>query len=152
MRKIQPMLEKNKLKEREEHSTYYKPFPISIPRSTRSNLRWSYSISQSPSAIDLLISLVHQTLPAGGALTLNRMNRKDSTLMGVGQPNAATCFKALPDSHLVNPISCQIYLQEPEPIDWDYYRKGIGTRLVDLYKEHYENMFVNPMKPTRLVD
>lgn len=34
-------------------------------------------------------------------------------------------------------------LQEPEPIDWDYYRKGIGTRLVDMYKEHYESMFMN---------
>lgn len=36
-------------------------------------------------------------------------------------------------------------LQEPEPIDWDYYRKGIGPRLVDMYKEHYESMFVNSM-------
>lgn len=36
-------------------------------------------------------------------------------------------------------------LQEPEPIDWDYYRKGIGTRLVDMYKEHYESMFLNSM-------
>ena len=34
-------------------------------------------------------------------------------------------------------------LQEPEPIDWDYYRKGIGSRLVDMYKEHYESMSLN---------
>ncbi|GER55173.1 EKC/KEOPS complex subunit bud32 [Striga asiatica] len=27
-------------------------------------------------------------------------------------------------------------LQEPEPIDWDYYRKGIGSRLVDMYKRY----------------
>ncbi|KAK1312611.1 hypothetical protein QJS10_CPA07g00417 [Acorus calamus] len=27
---------------------------------------------------------------------------------------------------------------EPEPIDWDRYRKSIGSRLVDMYKEAYE--------------
>lgn len=33
-----------------------------------------------------------------------------------------------------------IYLmQEPEPIDWEYYRKGIGSRLVDMYKDAYES-------------
>ncbi|THU48320.1 hypothetical protein C4D60_Mb09t24990 [Musa balbisiana] len=31
------------------------------------------------------------------------------------------------------------FSQEPEPIDWDYYRKGIGSRLVDMYKEAYES-------------
>lgn len=30
-------------------------------------------------------------------------------------------------------------LQEPEPIDWEYYRKGIGPRLVDMYKEAYDS-------------
>lgn len=30
-------------------------------------------------------------------------------------------------------------MQEPEPIDWDYYRNGIGSRLVDMYKEAYES-------------
>ncbi|OVA18152.1 zinc finger protein [Macleaya cordata] len=30
--------------------------------------------------------------------------------------------------------------QEPEPIDWEYYRKGIGSRLVDMYKEAYESI------------
>ncbi|THG19220.1 hypothetical protein TEA_019315 [Camellia sinensis var. sinensis] len=30
------------------------------------------------------------------------------------------------------------FSQEPEPIDWEYYRKGIGSRLVDMYKEAYE--------------
>ncbi|GAY38285.1 hypothetical protein CUMW_035510, partial [Citrus unshiu] len=30
--------------------------------------------------------------------------------------------------------------QEPEPIDWEYYRKGIGSRLVDMYKEAYDSM------------
>ncbi|KAH7547950.1 hypothetical protein JRO89_XS14G0043500 [Xanthoceras sorbifolium] len=30
------------------------------------------------------------------------------------------------------------FSQEPEPIDWEYYRKGIGTRLVDMYKEAYD--------------
>ncbi|XP_028556727.1 ATP synthase subunit d, mitochondrial isoform X1 [Dendrobium catenatum] len=30
------------------------------------------------------------------------------------------------------------FSQEPEPIDWEYYRKGIGPRLVDMYKEAYE--------------
>nr|AFK34494.1 unknown [Medicago truncatula] len=32
------------------------------------------------------------------------------------------------------------FSQEPEPIDWEYYRKGIGTRLVDMYKQHYESI------------
>lgn len=31
-------------------------------------------------------------------------------------------------------------MQEPEPIDWEYYRKGIGSRLVDMYKEAYDSM------------
>ncbi|CAK7325531.1 unnamed protein product [Dovyalis caffra] len=29
---------------------------------------------------------------------------------------------------------------EPEPIDWEYYRKGIGSRLVDMYKQEYESI------------
>lgn len=33
-------------------------------------------------------------------------------------------------------------LQEPEPIDWEYYRKGIGSRLVDMYKEAYESNYL----------
>ncbi|KAF6134735.1 hypothetical protein GIB67_002136 [Kingdonia uniflora] len=32
------------------------------------------------------------------------------------------------------------FSMEPEPIDWDYYRKGIGSRVVDMYKEAYENV------------
>ncbi|KAI5421521.1 ATP synthase subunit d, mitochondrial [Lathyrus oleraceus] len=32
------------------------------------------------------------------------------------------------------------FSQEPEPIDWEYYRKGIGPRLVDMYKEAYETL------------
>ncbi|XP_024035695.1 ATP synthase subunit d, mitochondrial [Citrus clementina] len=31
---------------------------------------------------------------------------------------------------------------EPEPIDWEYYRKGIGLRLVDMYKEAYDSIKV----------
>ncbi|KAF9674841.1 hypothetical protein SADUNF_Sadunf10G0168800 [Salix dunnii] len=31
-------------------------------------------------------------------------------------------------------------VQEPEPIDWEYYRKGIGSRLVDMYKQAYESI------------
>ncbi|KAL7173615.1 hypothetical protein ACSBR2_032969 [Camellia fascicularis] len=34
------------------------------------------------------------------------------------------------------------FSQEPEPIDWEYYRKGIGSRLVDMYKEAYESVEV----------
>lgn len=30
-------------------------------------------------------------------------------------------------------------LQEPQPIDWEYYRKGIGSKVVDMYKEAYES-------------
>ncbi|PON59716.1 ATPase, F0 complex, subunit D, mitochondrial [Parasponia andersonii] len=30
--------------------------------------------------------------------------------------------------------------KEPEPIDWEYYRKGIGSRLVDIYKEAYDSI------------
>ncbi|KAL0295306.1 UNVERIFIED_CONTAM: ATP synthase subunit d, mitochondrial [Sesamum radiatum] len=29
---------------------------------------------------------------------------------------------------------------EPEPIDWEYYRKGIGSRLVDMYKQAYDEV------------
>ncbi|KAJ4838455.1 hypothetical protein Tsubulata_048945 [Turnera subulata] len=32
------------------------------------------------------------------------------------------------------------FSMEPEPIDWDYYRKGIGSRLVDMYKQAYESI------------
>jgi len=32
-----------------------------------------------------------------------------------------------------------IILQEPQPIDWEYYRKGIGSKVVDMYKEAYES-------------
>ncbi|KAJ6825723.1 ATP synthase subunit d, mitochondrial-like [Iris pallida] len=31
-------------------------------------------------------------------------------------------------------------LQEPEPIDWEYYRKGIGSHLVDMYKEAFDSV------------
>ena len=37
-------------------------------------------------------------------------------------------------------VSCFV-VQEPEPINWEYYRKGIGSRLVDMYKQAYESMF-----------
>nr|GMC74153.1 ATP synthase subunit D, mitochondrial [Ipomoea batatas] len=32
------------------------------------------------------------------------------------------------------------FSQEPEPIDWEYYRKGLGSRLVDMYKQAYESI------------
>ncbi|CAI0548588.1 unnamed protein product [Linum tenue] len=32
------------------------------------------------------------------------------------------------------------FSQEPEPVDWEYYRKGIGSRLVDMYKEAYDSI------------
>ncbi|KAJ6803078.1 ATP synthase subunit d, mitochondrial-like [Iris pallida] len=32
------------------------------------------------------------------------------------------------------------FSQEPEPIDWEYYRKGIGSRLVDMYKEAFDKV------------
>lgn len=32
-------------------------------------------------------------------------------------------------------------IQEPEPIDWDFYRKGIGAGIVDKYKEAYDSKF-----------
>ncbi|KAI4352898.1 hypothetical protein L6164_007105 [Bauhinia variegata] len=32
------------------------------------------------------------------------------------------------------------FSQEPEPIDWEYYRKGIGSRVVDMYKEAYDSI------------
>ncbi|XP_073312439.1 ATP synthase subunit d, mitochondrial-like [Primulina huaijiensis] len=32
------------------------------------------------------------------------------------------------------------FSQEPEPIDWEYYRKGIGSRLVDMYKQAYDEI------------
>nr|KJB32034.1 hypothetical protein B456_005G219300 [Gossypium raimondii] len=43
------------------------------------------------------------------------------------------------------------FSQEPESIDWEYYRKGIGSRLVDMYKEAYESVeipkFVDTVTP-----
>ncbi|GKC24417.1 ATP synthase subunit d, mitochondrial [Tanacetum coccineum] len=30
------------------------------------------------------------------------------------------------------------FSQEPEPVDWEYYRKGLGSRIVDSYKEYYD--------------
>ncbi|KAG5584800.1 hypothetical protein H5410_045234 [Solanum commersonii] len=36
--------------------------------------------------------------------------------------------------------------KEPEPINWEYYRKGIGSRLVDMYKEAYESMWNDIIK------
>ncbi|XP_058078725.1 ATP synthase subunit d, mitochondrial [Magnolia sinica] len=44
-----------------------------------------------------------------------------------------------------NEVNTQLqtkFSQEPEPIDWEYYRKGIGSRLVDMYKEAYESIQV----------
>ncbi|PIN03257.1 Mitochondrial F1F0-ATP synthase, subunit d/ATP7 [Handroanthus impetiginosus] len=32
------------------------------------------------------------------------------------------------------------FSQEPEPIDWEYYRQGIGSRLVDIYKQAYDEI------------
>ncbi|GAB4825397.1 hypothetical protein Ancab_008270 [Ancistrocladus abbreviatus] len=32
------------------------------------------------------------------------------------------------------------FSQEPEPVNWDYYRKGVGSKLVDMYKEAYDSM------------
>ncbi|KAK1566909.1 hypothetical protein Q3G72_005930 [Acer saccharum] len=34
------------------------------------------------------------------------------------------------------------FSQEPEPIGWEYYRKGIGRRLVDMYKDAYDSIDV----------
>lgn len=31
--------------------------------------------------------------------------------------------------------------QEPVPIDWEKYRKGIGSKFVDMYKEAYDSTF-----------
>ncbi|XP_022865320.1 ATP synthase subunit d, mitochondrial [Olea europaea var. sylvestris] len=32
------------------------------------------------------------------------------------------------------------FSQEPEPVDWEYYRKGIGSHLVDMYKQAYDEV------------
>jgi len=34
------------------------------------------------------------------------------------------------------------FSQEPEPVDWEFYRKNIGSRLVDMYKEAYDSIEV----------
>ncbi|KAM0905167.1 hypothetical protein ACQ4PT_017542 [Festuca glaucescens] len=43
------------------------------------------------------------------------------------------------------------YSQEPQPIDWEYYRKGIGSKVVDMYKEAYDSIkipkFVDTVTP-----
>jgi hypothetical protein len=36
-------------------------------------------------------------------------------------------------------LSITSFLQEPQPIDWEYYRKGIGSKVVDMYKVAYES-------------
>ncbi|KAL9678704.1 hypothetical protein QQ045_016553 [Rhodiola kirilowii] len=33
------------------------------------------------------------------------------------------------------------FSEDPEPIDWEPYRKGFGSRIVDMYKEAYDNMY-----------
>ncbi|XP_055833405.1 ATP synthase subunit d, mitochondrial-like [Solanum dulcamara] len=40
------------------------------------------------------------------------------------------------------------FSQEPEPINWEYYRKGIGSRLVDMYKEAYESIQIPKFEDT----
>ncbi|KAL5710911.1 hypothetical protein ACHQM5_021420 [Ranunculus cassubicifolius] len=51
----------------------------------------------------------------------------------------------------VNQALTTKFSQEPEPIDWEYYRKGIGSRVVDMYKEAYDNVqipkFVDTVTP-----
>ncbi|KAJ4978915.1 hypothetical protein NE237_009695 [Protea cynaroides] len=32
------------------------------------------------------------------------------------------------------------FSQEPEPVNWEYYRKGIGSRVVDMYKQAYDSV------------
>jgi len=43
------------------------------------------------------------------------------------------------------------FSQEPEPVDWEYYRKGIGSKIVDMYKEAYDSIqipkFVDTVTP-----
>lgn len=43
------------------------------------------------------------------------------------------------------------FSREPEPVDWEYYRKDVGSRLVDMYKEEYERieipMYVDNVTP-----
>ncbi|KAL3325288.1 hypothetical protein AABB24_039067 [Solanum stoloniferum] len=40
------------------------------------------------------------------------------------------------------------FSQEPEPINWEYYRKGIGSHLVDMYKEAYESIEIPKFEDT----
>uniref|UniRef100_A0A8R7TIC2 ATP synthase subunit d, mitochondrial n=1 Tax=Triticum urartu TaxID=4572 RepID=A0A8R7TIC2_TRIUA len=35
------------------------------------------------------------------------------------------------------------FSQEPKPIDWEYYKKGIGSKVVDMYKEAYDSMCIS---------
>lgn len=39
-------------------------------------------------------------------------------------------------------LGSSIALKEPKPIDWEYYKKGIGENLVNVYKQGYESMFL----------
>jgi F-type H+-transporting ATPase subunit d len=50
-----------------------------------------------------------------------------------------------------NDVNSQLqtkFSQEPEPIDWEYYRKGIGPRLVNMYKEAYESVQIPKFEDT----
>jgi hypothetical protein len=35
-----------------------------------------------------------------------------------------------------------VLLKEPQPIDWEYYRKGIGSKVVDMYKEAFDSKLI----------
>ncbi|WOL14129.1 hypothetical protein Cni_G22909 [Canna indica] len=50
--------------------------------------------------------------------------------------------------HAFNEVNQQLktkFSMEPEPINWDYYRKGIGSHLVDMFKQAYESKFLSMM-------
>ncbi|RLN36425.1 hypothetical protein C2845_PM03G26940 [Panicum miliaceum] len=37
-------------------------------------------------------------------------------------------------------MAFSLLMHEPQPIDWEYYRKGIGSKVVNMYKEAYESI------------
>ncbi|KAL9264673.1 Pentatricopeptide repeat-containing protein, partial [Drosera capensis] len=54
-----------------------------------------------------------------------------------------TGFEPVVDSAMVKRWRSILFAtKEPKPLDWDYYRKGVGNKIVDMCKEAYDTMLI----------
>ncbi|KAL4567980.1 hypothetical protein LXL04_023579 [Taraxacum kok-saghyz] len=44
-------------------------------------------------------------------------------------------------------ITSKAAMTEPEPIDLEYYRKGLRSHIVDSYKDYYDSMYTDSVEP-----